>query len=101
MTTMATDSKEQVDAQRCGCCGRTLPAERVTEPGTTPGVYICGSCAVWAARRSMRMPVVRLDPRLPVQWLRRRMQAARTATKRWASRSRSWPVLIWTALRPP
>jgi hypothetical protein len=75
MTTMATHSKGQVDAQRCGCCARIMPAERVTELGTTPGVYICGSCAVWAARRSTRLPVVRLDPRLPVQWLRRRMQA--------------------------
>jgi catechol 2,3-dioxygenase-like lactoylglutathione lyase family enzyme len=74
MTTMATESKGQVDAHRCGCCGRTLPSGRVTELGTTPGVYICGSCAVWAARRSTRMPVVRLDPRLPVQWLRRRVQ---------------------------
>ena len=43
--------------------------------GHTPGVYICGSCAVWAARRSTRVPVVRLDPRLPVQWLRRSVQA--------------------------
>ena len=75
--TTAADSKDQVEAQRCGCCGRSLPSGRVTELGRTPGVYICGACAVWAARRSTRTPVVRLDPRLPVQWLRRRMESRR------------------------
>jgi catechol 2,3-dioxygenase-like lactoylglutathione lyase family enzyme len=78
MTTIAGDRKGQ-GAQRCGCCGRSLPAGRVTELGNTPGVYICGSCAVWAARRSTRMPVVRLDPRLPMRWLRRRLRTRRDA----------------------
>lgn len=40
----------------CGCCGRALPADRLTELGSTPGVYICTGCAVWAARRSSRLP---------------------------------------------
>lgn len=26
---------------KCGCCGRTMPAARLTELGDTPGVHIC------------------------------------------------------------
>jgi catechol 2,3-dioxygenase-like lactoylglutathione lyase family enzyme len=71
MTTMAPDGAgTQVDGPACGCCGRVLPPGRLTELGNTPGVFICGSCAVWAARRATRVPVVRLDPRLAVRWLR-------------------------------
>jgi catechol 2,3-dioxygenase-like lactoylglutathione lyase family enzyme len=57
---------------RCGCCGRILPTERLVELGSTPDVYICDRCALWAARRSSRLPVVRLDPRDLIRWLRRR-----------------------------
>jgi catechol 2,3-dioxygenase-like lactoylglutathione lyase family enzyme len=71
MTTTATDTHKDAGTARCGCCGRTLPAGRLTELGDTPGVFICASCAVWAARRAARVPVVRLDPRLLVGWLRR------------------------------
>ena len=44
---------------QCGCCGRTLPARRLTELGATPGVYICAGCAFWAARRGARLPHLR------------------------------------------
>src|SRR3954454_9933012 len=71
MTTTATDTHKDAGTPRCGCCGRTLPAGRLTELGDTPGVFICASCAVWAAPRAARVPVVRLDPRLLVGWLRR------------------------------
>lgn len=75
MTTITQDSARGVDAPVCGCCARALPAGQLTELGRTPGVFICASCAVWAARRTTRVPVVRLDPRLPVRWLRGRMQS--------------------------
>jgi hypothetical protein len=35
----------------CGCCGRNLPITALTELGSTPGVYICRRCALWAAAR--------------------------------------------------
>src|SRR4051795_9062512 len=35
----------------CGCCGQQLPQANLTELGKTPGVFICGRCARWAARR--------------------------------------------------
>jgi hypothetical protein len=44
---------------QCGCCGRTLPARGLTELASTPGVYICSGCAVWAARRASRLPDLR------------------------------------------
>ncbi len=41
-------------------CGRTLDRARVVELGQTPGVFICGGCAQWAARRArgLSIPVV-------------------------------------------
>lgn len=42
----------------CGCCGRSRPANRLAELGSTPGVHICTGCALWAARRSSRLPSV-------------------------------------------
>jgi catechol 2,3-dioxygenase-like lactoylglutathione lyase family enzyme len=50
MTPAGTDTRSQL--QRCGCCGRQLPADRVAELGVTPGVFICAGCALWAARRA-------------------------------------------------
>lgn len=41
---------------KCGCCGRTMPAARLSELGDTPGVHICAGCALWAARRASRLP---------------------------------------------
>jgi catechol 2,3-dioxygenase-like lactoylglutathione lyase family enzyme len=75
MTTITAETAREVDARACGCCGRSLPPGRLAELGNTPGVFICASCGVWAARRSTRVPVLLLDPRLPVRWLRRRMQS--------------------------
>ena len=70
MTTMAPETEQPAGVAQCGCCGRTLPASRLTELGSTPGVFICASCALWAARRSTAFPVVHLDPRLVVRWAR-------------------------------
>ena len=81
MTSLAPDTDRLADVPYCGCCGRTLPAGRLTELGSTPGVFICASCALWAARRATRFPVVRLDPRLAVRWLARQVaRDTRTAT---------------------
>ena len=70
MTTMAPETEKPAGVAQCGCCGHTLPASRLTELGSTPGVFICTGCALWAARRSTAFPVVRLDPRLVVRWAR-------------------------------
>jgi hypothetical protein len=51
MTTAAPDTERPTSTARCGCCGRALPASRLTELGSTPGVFICTSSALWAARR--------------------------------------------------
>jgi len=72
MTTVSAETSRDAGPARCGCCGRSLPAERLVELGSTPDVYICDRCALWAARRSSRLPVVRLDPRDLIRWLRRR-----------------------------
>ncbi len=42
------------DTVTCGCCGRDLPRRKVAELGSTPGVYVCRRCAVWALVRSFR-----------------------------------------------
>lgn len=41
---------------RCGCCGRSKPADRLSGLGLTPGVHICAGCALWAARRASGLP---------------------------------------------
>ena len=73
MTTAAPDTERPTSAARCGCCGRAVHASRLTELGSTPGVFICTSCALWAARRSSNVPVLRLDPRLAARWVRHRI----------------------------
>ena len=70
MTTMTPETEQPAGVAQCGCCGRTLSARHLTELGSTPGVFICARCAIWAARRSTAFPVVRLDPRLIVRWAR-------------------------------
>src|SRR5215203_3645697 len=40
----------------CGCCGRAKPAGQLTELGSTPGVFICTNCAVWARFRRRGEP---------------------------------------------
>ena len=61
MTTTDVDADADADAKHlhCGCCGRTMPADRLTELGSTPGVSICSGCALWAARRPSRLPDLR------------------------------------------
>jgi hypothetical protein len=43
MTTMAPETEQPAGAAHCGCCGRTLPASRLTELGSIPGVFICAA----------------------------------------------------------
>jgi hypothetical protein len=71
MTTMAPETEQGAGVAQCGCCGRTLPGSRLTELASTPGVFICARCALWAVRRATPFPVVRLDPRLVVRWAAR------------------------------
>jgi catechol 2,3-dioxygenase-like lactoylglutathione lyase family enzyme len=80
MTTMADDPVTEQGAPRCGCCGRAVPVGRLVELGSTPGVFICDRCALWAARRSTRMPVLSLDPRAYLRRLRSSLEATRPAT---------------------
>ena len=89
--TLSADRGVQAGPARCGCCGQARPAGRLVELGSTPGVYICDRCALWAARRSARMPVIRLDPRAVLAWLRTR---ARTT----APVARTIPILPSTDL---
>ena len=59
--------------RRCGCCGRSLPASETHELGSTPGVFICVGCALWAARRigpAAALRQLRFTPLAPL--LRRR-----------------------------
>jgi catechol 2,3-dioxygenase-like lactoylglutathione lyase family enzyme len=73
MTSAAPDTERPTGTPHCGCCGRALPVSRLTELGSTPGVFICTACSLWAARRSSHVPVVRLDPRLAARWVRHRI----------------------------
>jgi catechol 2,3-dioxygenase-like lactoylglutathione lyase family enzyme len=81
MTTLSEDTGTGTGSSQCGCCGRALPQGRLVELGSTPEVFICAQCAVWAARRSTRMPVVRLDPRAALEWLRARVGPAGPAAR--------------------
>jgi catechol 2,3-dioxygenase-like lactoylglutathione lyase family enzyme len=92
MTTAAPDTERPTSTARCGCCGRAVHPSRLTELGSTPGVFICTSCALWAARRSSNVPVLRLDPRLAARWVRHRI--ARTA----GSATMAIPILYSTDL---
>jgi hypothetical protein len=63
--TTSTDTAERADLRQCGCCGRQLPAGKLAELGSTPGVFICAGCGLWAARRAgplsalARLPIIR------------------------------------------
>lgn len=48
----AAETAGTSDQEHCGCCGRQLPRKEVVELGSTPGVFICVGCALWAARRA-------------------------------------------------
>lgn len=91
MTTLSADTGTGSGSARCGCCDRAMPESRLVELGSTPGVFICDECAVWAARRSSRLPLVRLDPRAALQWLRARLRPAGPA-------ARTIPILPTTDL---
>jgi catechol 2,3-dioxygenase-like lactoylglutathione lyase family enzyme len=81
MTTMPADRDTDKAAPRCGCCGRAVRVGRLVELSNTPGVFVCDQCALWAARRSTRMPVIRLDPRAALRWLRSRGRTWRPVAK--------------------
>lgn len=57
--TGAAETLPTSDHRRCGCCARSLPAIEVAELGSTPGVFICVGCALWAARRVGLTPALR------------------------------------------
>jgi hypothetical protein len=57
--TAATETIRDSDHRRCGCCGRDLPLRELTELGSTPGVFICVGCALWAAGRVGPVPALR------------------------------------------
>ena len=74
MTALISETHRLGDSPRCGCCGRMLSADRLTELMSTPGGFICSRCALWAARRSTNGLVVRVDPKLLVGRLRGRLR---------------------------
>jgi catechol 2,3-dioxygenase-like lactoylglutathione lyase family enzyme len=84
--TVAAEIVRESDHEHCGCCGRELPRTEVTELGSTPGVFICVGCAVWAARRIGPTAALRQLRFTPLGALLRRLtgshggeSAARTA----------------------
>ena len=60
--TQPVKTLDGTDLRRCGCCGREFPAAQVAELGVTPGVFICASCALWAARRAGLISAFRSIP---------------------------------------
>lgn len=76
MTTVP-ETVHAADHQRCGCCGRSLPASEVAELGSTPGVFICVGCALWAARRLGVAPALRQLRFTPLGGLLRRLRRLR------------------------
>lgn len=50
--TAAAETTSSVSQERCGCCGRQFERRDVVELGSTPGVFICAGCALFAARRA-------------------------------------------------
>src|SRR6476661_4656815 len=81
MTTTAADRDIDQTEPRCGCCGRAVGVGRLVELGNTPGVFICDRCALWAARRSTRMPVLSVDPRAALRWVRDRVGPSRPVAR--------------------
>ncbi|GAA3390330.1 hypothetical protein [Cryptosporangium minutisporangium] len=72
--TAAAETIRESDRRRCGCCGRDLPLREVTELGSTPGVFICVGCALWAAGRVEPVPALRQLRFTPFgRFLRRRL----------------------------
>jgi len=80
-TTPADPADDAPEGQAvCGCCGGSRPVVRLSELGTTAGVYICARCAWWAAGRLSARRVMALDPR--VLRNRRRGNPRRTGSAR-------------------
>jgi hypothetical protein len=79
--TLPTDTTRDNDLRQCGCCGRKFQAGDVAELGTTPGVYICAGCALWAARRAGLLTALRQIrlPSLLTRFTRRAPHTARSA----------------------
>jgi hypothetical protein len=83
--TAAAETVQESDHRRCGCCGRQLPVAQVVELGSTPGVFICAGCGLWAARRAgpvaalRQVSLSRLGSVLPWRRRRERDQGARKA----------------------
>jgi catechol 2,3-dioxygenase-like lactoylglutathione lyase family enzyme len=79
--TLPAETIQDDDLRRCGCCGRQFPAGQVAELGTTPGVYICAGCGLWAAGRAGPLSAlrqIRLRSVLP-RFRRRAPHTARSA----------------------
>jgi hypothetical protein len=78
--TAAAQTTRTSDHEHCGgCCGRQLPNNEVVELGTTPGVFICVSCALWAARRAGPLAALRQLRFTSLGALARRLTCSRTA----------------------
>ena len=77
--TDAAQTARTSDHEHCGCCGRQLPKNEVVELGTTPGVFICVGCALWAARRAGPLAALRQLRFTSLGALARRLTCSRTA----------------------
>jgi len=77
--TAAAQTARTSDHEHCGCCGRQLPKNEVVELGTTPGVFICVGCALWAARRAGPLAALRQLRFTSLGALARRLTGSRTA----------------------
>ena len=71
--TAAAETVRESDHEHCGCCGRQLPKSEVVELGSTPGVFICVGCAIWAARRAGPTAALRQLRFTPLGGLLRRL----------------------------
>ncbi|GAA0469347.1 hypothetical protein Aca07nite_28000 [Actinoplanes capillaceus] len=90
MTTAAAETDRTSDHEHCGCCGRQLPKSEVVELGTTPGVFICVGCALWAARRAGPLAALRQLRFTPLGALARRLTGSPTTP---ASARAAIPIL--------
>lgn len=76
--TAAAETVRESDHEHCGCCGRQLPKSEVVELGSTPGVFICVGCALWAARRAGPTATLRQLRFTPLGTLLRRLRGSQT-----------------------
>lgn len=78
--TAAAQTARTSDHEHCGCCGRQLPKNEVVELGSTPGVFICVGCALWAARRAGPLAALRQLRFTSLGALARRLTGSRTTS---------------------